>query len=219
MILSSSSVDSTNVMDEVSFALEEREIVIPVLHRECKIPFRLRRVQYVDFRGEYATGVRELLKVMGVEEKAESARAAGETRLRPDRNLRPLKRNAVGENPWWRQAELRRCEQSLCTSSQADRVVSPHGGSCGGSSHILVLAFPRYDRQAARGDAIRVSIEYCADGCVEMGMAGQCSSPYGLPRGGNFSAKQEAFIKGMTRHHRSPVFFPSIVDFARLRSL
>ena len=78
VILSSSSVDSTNVMDEVSFALEEREIVIPVLHRECKIPFRLRRVQYVDFRGEYATGVRELLKVMGVEEKAESAHAAGD---------------------------------------------------------------------------------------------------------------------------------------------
>jgi len=65
VILSPSSVGSTNVLDEVSFALEEQKIVIPVLHRECKIPFRLRRVQYVDFRGEYATGLRNLLRVMG----------------------------------------------------------------------------------------------------------------------------------------------------------
>jgi len=66
VILSPSSVDSTNVMDEVSFALEEQKTVIPVLHRMCRIPFRLRRVQYVDFRGEYDASVRELLKVMGV---------------------------------------------------------------------------------------------------------------------------------------------------------
>lgn len=71
VILSPSSVDSNNVMDEVSFALEEGKVVIPVLHQECKIPFRLRRVQYIDFRGDYAAGVRELLTVMGVEGKAE----------------------------------------------------------------------------------------------------------------------------------------------------
>ena len=41
VILSPSSVNSTNVEDEVSFALEERKTVIPVLYRECKIPFRL----------------------------------------------------------------------------------------------------------------------------------------------------------------------------------
>lgn len=70
VILSPSSVDSNNVMDEVSFALEERKVVIPVLHQECKIPFRLRRVQYVDLRGDYAAGVGELLRVMDVEQKA-----------------------------------------------------------------------------------------------------------------------------------------------------
>jgi hypothetical protein len=49
IVLSPSSVDSDNVMDEVSFALEERKIVIPVLFRQCEIPFRLRRVQHIDF--------------------------------------------------------------------------------------------------------------------------------------------------------------------------
>src|ERR1700691_641832 len=65
VILSPSSVASTNVMDEVSFALEEQQILIPVRHRDCKIPFRLRRVQYADFHGEYDAGLRELPRVMG----------------------------------------------------------------------------------------------------------------------------------------------------------
>jgi hypothetical protein len=44
VILSPASVNSTNVLDEVSFALETQKTVIPVLYRECRIPFRLRRV-------------------------------------------------------------------------------------------------------------------------------------------------------------------------------
>jgi uncharacterized RDD family membrane protein YckC len=68
VILSPSSVASTNVMDEVSFALEEQKTLIPVLHRDCKIPFRLRRVQYADFRGGYDTGLRDLLRVMGTQQ-------------------------------------------------------------------------------------------------------------------------------------------------------
>lgn len=73
IILSPSSVDSTNVMDEVSYALEEQRVVIPVLHQECRIPFRLRRVQYIDFRADYAAGLSQILDVMGVVEKAEAA--------------------------------------------------------------------------------------------------------------------------------------------------
>src|SRR5687768_7650787 len=53
VILSPASVASTNVMDEVSYALDENKPVIPVLHEACEIPFRLRRVQYTDFRDDY----------------------------------------------------------------------------------------------------------------------------------------------------------------------
>jgi TIR domain len=67
LILSPESVDSTNVMDEVSFALDEHKTVIPVLYRDCKIPFRLRRVQYIDARTDYEWGLHELLRVLGVE--------------------------------------------------------------------------------------------------------------------------------------------------------
>ena len=64
VILSPASVTSTNVMDEVSFALDERKTVIPVICRDCMVPFRLRRVQYVDFRQDYTRGLQELLRAL-----------------------------------------------------------------------------------------------------------------------------------------------------------
>lgn len=60
VILSKSSVDSKTVMDEVSFALEEDKIVVPVLLEKCEIPFRIRRLQYADFTGNYQDGTKAL---------------------------------------------------------------------------------------------------------------------------------------------------------------
>ena len=70
MILSPSSVSSTNVKDEVAFALEEHKTVIPVFYRDCKVPFQLRPFQYVDFRTDYDRGLKTLLKTLGVEQPA-----------------------------------------------------------------------------------------------------------------------------------------------------
>jgi hypothetical protein len=61
VVLSPAAVKSQNVMDEVSFALEERKTVIPVIHRDCDIPFRLRRVQHADFRQDYARSLQGLI--------------------------------------------------------------------------------------------------------------------------------------------------------------
>ena len=76
VILSPSAVNSPNVMAEVAFALDEQREVIPVLHRECRIPFRLRPFQYVDFRSDYAQGFEELLKTVGAEQQAAASAAA-----------------------------------------------------------------------------------------------------------------------------------------------
>jgi hypothetical protein len=57
LVLSSSSVASTNVADEINFALEERKAIVPIVIDECKIPFRLRRLQHIDFRSDYAKGL------------------------------------------------------------------------------------------------------------------------------------------------------------------
>ena len=66
VVLSPEAVNSQNVMDEVSYALEEHKQVIPVFYRNCQMPFRLRRVQYIDFRTDYDHGLRDLLRALGV---------------------------------------------------------------------------------------------------------------------------------------------------------
>jgi len=76
VILSPTSVESTNVMNEVSFALEEQKTVIPVIYRDCVIPLRLRRLQYVDFKQVYAHGLEELLRVLSPQQKPEQTTPA-----------------------------------------------------------------------------------------------------------------------------------------------
>ncbi len=66
VVLSPESVTSDNVMDEVSFALDKRKTVIPVLHKACEVPFRLRRMQYADFTAAYEKGLAALLKALEV---------------------------------------------------------------------------------------------------------------------------------------------------------
>lgn len=73
IVLSPDSIQSQNVMDEVSFALEEGKLVIPVLYRDCKIPLRLRRLQYIDLRTDYQTGLAEIRKMLEVERQSETA--------------------------------------------------------------------------------------------------------------------------------------------------
>jgi hypothetical protein len=49
IILTSASVDSENVMDEIGYAIDNNKRFLPVLLEKCEVPFRLRRFQYVDF--------------------------------------------------------------------------------------------------------------------------------------------------------------------------
>lgn len=74
LVLSPSSVTSENVMDEMSFALDLKKLVIPVLYVTCEIPFRLRRVQYIDARSEYNNAVRRLVQLLARDETAQTER-------------------------------------------------------------------------------------------------------------------------------------------------
>lgn len=73
VVLSPDSVNSNNVMDEVSFALEKKKTVIPVLYKPCEVPFRLRRTQYADFTVSYEEGLAALLRALEVEPLSPSA--------------------------------------------------------------------------------------------------------------------------------------------------
>lgn len=64
VILTPASIASNNVMDEVSYALESGKRVIPILWKQCNTPFRLRRLQRIDFTGEYNDGINQLLEAL-----------------------------------------------------------------------------------------------------------------------------------------------------------
>ena len=49
VVLSPDSVNSSNVLDEVYYALEAKKKVVPVVIRPFEIPFRLKRIQHIDY--------------------------------------------------------------------------------------------------------------------------------------------------------------------------
>jgi hypothetical protein len=64
VVLSKASVASKMVMNEVSYGIEENKSVIPVMVEECKIPFRLRRIQYIDFTPGFESGIGGVLDAL-----------------------------------------------------------------------------------------------------------------------------------------------------------
>ena len=82
-VLSPAAVTSQNVLDEISFALEEQKQVIPLLYRECTIPFRLRRLQWVDFRTDYESGFKELAHALGIRNASAAPAEAMDRTQRP----------------------------------------------------------------------------------------------------------------------------------------
>ena len=64
VVLSPISVASQNVRDEISFALSKQKRVIPLLAKDCEIPFRLARLQHADFRSDYSLGLKALMKAL-----------------------------------------------------------------------------------------------------------------------------------------------------------
>ncbi len=65
VILSPDAVSSNNVLDEISYALEENKKIIPVVHKSCKLPLRLRRLQFIDFEKGYDNAFSKLLVSLG----------------------------------------------------------------------------------------------------------------------------------------------------------
>jgi hypothetical protein len=77
VVLSPDSVDSQNVMDEVSLAFDEKKRIVPILLRQCNIPFRLRRVQHVDFTAGYDGGLAALVRALKSEHGVDGQAAPG----------------------------------------------------------------------------------------------------------------------------------------------
>lgn len=65
VLLSEASTESQNVKDEIGYALDHNKQILPLLIRPCDVPFRLRRVQYVDFtKLKYGEGIQTVLDII-----------------------------------------------------------------------------------------------------------------------------------------------------------
>lgn len=69
VILSPSSANSDNVLDEVAFAIERQIVIIPVIIKDTKIPFRLKRYEHIDFSQQYSDSLSKLLRALEVEQQ------------------------------------------------------------------------------------------------------------------------------------------------------
>lgn len=65
------STSSNNVLNEVYYALDENKEVIPVIFGDCRIPFRLKRLQHINFTADYDTGFNRLLEALKQEKQAD----------------------------------------------------------------------------------------------------------------------------------------------------
>ena len=73
------SVASNNVLDEVYYALEQKKKVIPLIVHDSKTPFRLQRIQHIDFEKSYEDGLNQLLSELKAK-KNDTAFTTGEAR-------------------------------------------------------------------------------------------------------------------------------------------
>lgn len=70
LILSPTSVESPNVQDEVSIAINTNKKMVPILIEECKLPMRWQRRQYADLANNPDKAIHDILSFLGLQEKA-----------------------------------------------------------------------------------------------------------------------------------------------------
>jgi len=73
LILSPTSVDSPNVQDEVSIAINTNKKMVPILIEKCKLPMRWQRRQYADLTNNPDKAIHDILQFLGLQEKATSS--------------------------------------------------------------------------------------------------------------------------------------------------
>lgn len=103
VILSNKSTNSQNVKDEIGYALDHNKQILPLLIEPCEVPFRLRRIQYVDFTAlKYREGIESVLQIIKSfstkgKGAAETVKPAAEKKSQEEKNM-PGKKGAASRN-------------------------------------------------------------------------------------------------------------------------
>jgi purine-nucleoside phosphorylase len=108
-VLSPAFVRSKSAQDEVGLALDENKTVIPIFYQNCIVPWRLRRLQHVDFRSDYEPALGRLLTALRAKQKSAKP---GATKKQPGRSV-----PGRGQSP----VERKRLEQLKEVVSEQDR--------------------------------------------------------------------------------------------------
>ena len=121
VLLSPHSTESENVMDEVAYALDEKKAIVPVMFCDCKVPLRLRRMQYVDVRASYETGVQEILKSLHVAQRTTDIQSAAQ-RVQAEQAARDKARADAAAQAQLAQQQAQQQEQARVLQEQAQAV-------------------------------------------------------------------------------------------------
>lgn len=65
VILSPRSVESDNVADEISYAIDQKKSVLPVMIERCRLPLRITRMQVIDATVSYDRALEQCVQVLG----------------------------------------------------------------------------------------------------------------------------------------------------------
>jgi len=101
VVLSPVSIKSDNVGDEVGYALSKQKRIIPVLYRDCETPFRLARLQHIDFRTDYAHALPQLVKALSAAQAAEATEQPQPTEPEAPRRLVGAISTLISKLPLW----------------------------------------------------------------------------------------------------------------------
>jgi CRP-like cAMP-binding protein len=67
LVLSPDGLESENVDDEWNYYLDNKKMIVPLLYRECRIPFRLHKLQFINFTQQpYDTALSHLVSALHV---------------------------------------------------------------------------------------------------------------------------------------------------------
>lgn len=99
IILSPDSIASQNVKDEIGYAIDSGKRILPVMIKQCDVPFRMRRFQYIDFTKEdfddYDERFEEINDLLSNTSKIQTAKEVGEGPAqapKPETSKTPAKR-------------------------------------------------------------------------------------------------------------------------------
>lgn len=72
VVLSPASVDSDEVQSEWLTAIDEKKVIVPILYQTCRMPFRLKPIQYINFTLRSPDDIAALNDVLAALGKQES---------------------------------------------------------------------------------------------------------------------------------------------------